>query len=83
MKEKRAPALLRRATGPDVRSDQSAPWLGGRLQGVERGLAVFEFGAALGEGGELGGGEALEGIAEARAAGLGRGDGAGWGDASL
>ncbi len=48
-----------------------------------RGFAVFEFGTALSEGGELGGGEAGEGIAEARAAGLGRGDGAWWGDASL
>ena len=35
MKEERAPALLRRATGPDVRLDQSAPRRGGRLQGVE------------------------------------------------
>lgn len=43
MKNERAPALLRRATGPDVRSDQSGPRWGGRLQGVEElgELALF------------------------------------------
>ncbi len=43
MKKKRAPALLRRATGPDVRWDQSGPRRGGRLQGVEElgELALF------------------------------------------
>jgi len=54
-----------------------------RAEAAVRGFAVFEFGTALGEVGELGGGEAWERIAETRAAGLGRGDGPGWGDASL